>query len=139
LRVSSAGRFRQLDFEHAPWDFGTNNFTVSVWVNRQSFCAACTTAAYNTPNYSCIVGKWWSTASDGTGTGEWSLNHSTLQDGKPNFTIRSGNTNRKVTAETVFNTDQWYYVTAMREGGYIRIFVNGVLENSVSSPENCSV
>ena len=107
--------------DHALLDPGTGDFTVECrvkklegsfgWANTYALCK-------------------WNTASN-PGNNEWNLG--LTQDGnneKPRFAIESGTTKHVADAGTPLTLNVWYHLAGVREGGEMRIYVNGVLENT---------
>jgi len=105
--------------DHAAFDFGTSNFSVSFWVKKNS-----------TSGYAWGVDKWNVGASP---TNEWALSLSA--DGTnsvPRFTIATGSTNYGVTAGTTSILGAWHHVVGVRSGTLLYIYVDGVLRGTLS-------
>jgi hypothetical protein len=107
-------------------DFGTSNFTVEYWFRKLS----------NTVGYSNLWGvNKWNTANS-PGTNEWSLVIGNGDSGFGNnyrFSVEVGN----ITYRTTISTEElivnnWYQLVGIREGGSLKIYLNGVLKQDVS-------
>ncbi len=119
-KYGRAGEFdggtKYVDIGDQPeYDFGNKDFTVSAWAYRNSGFGG-----YDTT----VVGKWNTGASPGTN--EWLLGHgSGSSDTYPHFVIESGNISYDVKSSETTNNNEWYYLTGVRKGDYIFIYVNG--------------
>jgi hypothetical protein len=62
--------------------------------------------------------------------------HINLEKGYPRFAIRTNNAQQTVTATTLPDLKQWYYIVGTYNGSSLRIYINGTLENenSVTGP-----
>ena len=94
----------------------TGNLTLSAWVKRDST---------STSNNYMIIGKDNVT----TGIRAYSLvrNSST---GKAQLNIWKSNVLYNVQSTTTINNDQWYHIMGVNDGSDLKIYVNGVLENT---------
>ena len=106
----------------ASLDFGTQDFTVSIWVNK----------LYPQNNWgNAVVSKWNTGASPGTN--EWLLTVGRGQNGNSpqsaSFVIESGTTRYEVIGTSTITYGTWNMITVTRTGGYLKLYVNGVLEN----------
>jgi len=109
----------------ASLDFAANDFTVETWTLKQA----------NTVSYSNsgLVGKW--NTGGVLGTNEWILNNTAAgMDNKPAFWIESGNTIHQLNGNTVMNLNQWYHLAVVRKGTLLSMYINGVLDASISIP-----
>ena len=107
--------------DHTLLDFGTGDFTVECWVRKLEGSA-------NWSN-TYALSKWNSGAYDGTN--EWAL---VLTQGgnnnRPRFSLESGNTRHYASATTAMTIGSWYHLAGVREGGLMKIYVNGSLEGT---------
>jgi hypothetical protein len=94
----------------------TGNLTLSAWVKRDSTSTS--------SNYQ-IIGKDNVT----TGIRAYALVRNT-STGKAQFNIWKSNVLYNVQSTTTINNDQWYHVMAVNDGSDLKIYVNGVLENT---------
>jgi hypothetical protein len=111
-------------------DFGGNDFTVECWTKKLA----------NSSSYSnsSITGKWNTGASPGTN--EWLLqNTSDGNTNVPAFLIESGITTYTVAGTTPMTLNTWYHLAAVRQGASLKLYVNGVLQNSITIPANTIV
>jgi hypothetical protein len=102
--------------------FGTQSFTVSGWLKQKN----------PSPGWAgATINKWYTGAQPGNNN--WSLgllsDYSVL---KPNFTIDSSGTFYSVSSSETISAHNWYHVVAVRDGGTLKIYVNGVLKGSNS-------
>jgi RHS repeat-associated protein len=98
--------------------FYERNFTVSFWVKR---LAAATSSKYSGVN------KW--TGNGSPGTNEWALNSgSNTTTNNPEFSIESGATRYTVISSSAISINQWVHLAGVRDGEYIKIYVNGVFK-----------
>lgn len=106
-------------------DFGTSDFTVEVWVRKQALTVGWSNVA--------AIGKW--NTGGIPGTNEWLISLSSNgSDQKPGFTVEVGSTRYQVIATTSMAVNTWYHIAGVREGSTLKIYVNGVLENTLSFP-----
>lgn len=105
----------------ANYSFGTGNFTISYWVNRQQ----------NTSAFDNIWGvtKW---VSGSDANNEWYTGFGTTTNtSEPAFGVRSsGGTQYTIWHNTTPTLNTWYYFTAVRDDRYMKIYWNGVLATS---------
>ncbi|OYU56650.1 MAG: hypothetical protein CFE25_05335 [Chitinophagaceae bacterium BSSC1] len=111
--------------DNASLDFGANDFTIETWTLKQA-----NSVSYNN---SGLVGKWNTGAV--LGTNEWVLNNTAAgMDNKPAFWIESANTIHQLNGNTVMNLNQWYHLAVVRKGTLLSLYVNGVLDASITIP-----
>ncbi|SFA72941.1 Por secretion system C-terminal sorting domain-containing protein [Flavobacterium swingsii] len=105
--------------DNALLDFGANDFTVEYWVNKK-----------NNDVYGGV--NKWNTAAT-AGSNEWGLilREDGASNNKPNFVFESGTTYYACAATTNLNLNTWYHIAGVREGTNLKIYVNGVLENTI--------
>jgi len=102
--------------------FGTQSFAVSGWLKQKT----------TSPGWSAAtINKWYTGASPGNNN--WSLgllsDYSVL---KPYFNIDSYGTFYSVSSSETISAHNWYHVVAVRDGGTLKIYVNGVLKGTNS-------
>lgn len=106
---------------NANYSFGTGDFTISYWINR----------AQLTSSFDNIWGvtKW---VSGSDANNEWYTGFGTTTNtNQPTFGIRASTGSQYVVwgpTNTVTNT--WYHYTAVREGQYMSIYMDGTLATS---------
>lgn len=100
-------------------DFGSNDFTVEYWVYKKN------------ANVYGGVSKWNTRLSPTTN--EWGLllNADGAGSNRPNFIIESGSTSYDCPGSTNLNLNTWYHLAGVRQGTNLKIYVNGILENTV--------
>jgi hypothetical protein len=102
--------------------FGTQSFAVSGWLKQKNASPGWNGAGFT---------KWYTGASPGNNN--WSLgllsDYSLL---KPSFTIDSSGTFYSVLSSETISAHNWYHVVAVRDGGTLKIYVNGVLKGTNS-------
>lgn len=108
----------QID-DHADFDPGSDDFTVSIWVKKLS--------ASSNWNGNQVVNKWNNGGS--SGTNEWTLSMSSGISGADpgHFTIESGTTRFQAQGDNPVQLNEWYHLVGMRDGDSIRYYENGVL------------
>ena len=105
-------------------DFGDRDFTVSFWYKKLSSTGA------NWVN--CPGIQKWSSGSY-RGSNEWSFGLcSTISDDKIAFNIESGSHIYSINSSITETINTWYYVVGVREGNYLKLYVNGELEDSLN-------
>jgi len=109
-------------------NFGTSNFTVEYWFRKLQ-----TTTGFDNiwgPN------KW--NTGNAPGTNEWSLGIGNGSTGGGNgnnysFTVQVGTTFYGTGESTeVLSLNTWYQLVAIRNGGSLQTYLNGVLKQDVS-------
>lgn len=103
-------------------DFGANDFTVSVWANKQSQLTW----------GNVVVGKWNSGGAT-VGQNEWAIQYNSASNGAqpPQFLVEIGETIYDATASTVLpNLNEWHHFVGKREGEYIYLYIDGNLAAS---------
>ncbi len=104
-------------------DFGSGDFTIESWINKK----ASSSGFQNTGG----INKW----NNGgiSGSNEWLLSLTNSgNDDVPAFWIESGTTIYQCPAVTPLTLNTWAHIAAVREGADMKIYVNGVLENTVN-------
>ncbi len=102
--------------------FGTQSFTISAWLKQKI-----SSPGWNGAGFS----KWYTGASPGNNN--WSLG--LLSDYnllKPAFNIDSSGTFYSVSSSETISAHIWHHVVAVRDGGTLRLYVNGVLKGTNS-------
>lgn len=102
-------------------DFGSDNFTISVWVKKLSH--------QNWGN--AVVGKWHNGAYPGTNEWYLGINDGAGGTGNPVFAIESGNTMYAVSSSTNSSLNTWHHLVGMRDGTDIKIYLDGNLEGTL--------
>jgi hypothetical protein len=108
------------------FDFGSADFSLSFWVNKQS----------GSNGFGNIAGlaKWHTGGS--AGTNEWALSISTgstgAGDDQPTFYIESGTTSYAATSPDNITLNEWHHIVGVRDGSFIRIYVDNVLKASTN-------
>ena len=104
------------------YDFGTQSFTAVIWAKPKTY-----SFGWAAP----CIGKWNTGANPGSN--EWSLglgsNYNVLS---PALTIESSGTFFSVVSPETLTINNWYQVVGIRDGGSMKIYVNGVLKNTNS-------
>jgi hypothetical protein len=79
-----------------------------------------------------IITSVWNTGAL-PGTNEWSLGstHTAASIGKPSIAIQTNNITYTCTATTTIVANIWYYLVGTRKGDTLKIYLNGVLENTI--------
>lgn len=106
------------------FDLQTEDFGIDLWVRASSIA--------HVSNAPCLF-----SCNDGPRAGGYGLY---LTNGKPEFFVENGvlgNLSCMATTTVALNT--WYHIAVSREGNVFRIFVNGVLENTVTHATACVV
>ena len=110
-----------------PFRFGTQSFTACAWLKQKSANFGWSGAGFN---------KWNTGASPGTNNWSFGLasDYNVL---RPSFTIESSGTFYSVSSSENVTANNWYHVAAVRDGGTLRIYVNGALKGT-NSPAGLS-
>ena len=105
--------------DHADLDFGTGDFSVSLWVFKRS----------STVNYdnSYGVSKWSTGATPGIN--EWCLlvGSGYATEDTPAFTVEIGTTRYRVVDPQEITLFEWHQVVGVRKGQRTALYVDGVL------------
>lgn len=110
-----------------PFRFGTQSFTVCAWLKQKTANFGWSGAGFT---------KWNTGASPGTNNWSFGL-ASDFNVLKPSFTIESSGTFYSVSSSESVATNNWYHLAAVRDGGTLRLYVNGVLKGA-NSPAGMS-
>ena len=115
--------------DSSDFDWGTNDWTLECWVRRDAQGAD----------------EWLMAHSDGTGANTsiglhiWSS--SVANSNKVNIRMRQSSSNLNCTGTTELAANTWYHVAGVRDGNTLRLYINGVQENTTSisgSPDTSS-
>ena len=114
--------------------FGTGDFSVSFWVNKQVLTA-------QSQDFQNSFGvNQWASGSNSAGQNEWSLG---IANGNntdyPAFSIESGTTIYKVVSSGELTLEEWHHVVGVRDGDNIKIYLDGILRGSTNIPSGTSV
>lgn len=100
-------------------DFGSGDFTVSAWVKKK--------ASSTGGNNKWFVNKWNTRAT--AGTNEWAIDVSSVGwDDIPQFSIESGYSTYYTRSSTPLTINKWTLLTAVRQGAYIKLYMDGILK-----------
>lgn len=108
----------------AAFDFGDNEFSISVWIKK---------LYANTGWNSAFICKW-NNGGARPGTNEWSLNAGEQANDAPNFLVEMGDVYYRTENDENLVLNQWYHLVAIRKTTSIEIYVDGVLKSSVEIP-----
>ena len=111
-----------MEIQHDPGlVFGGDDFTVAIWVKRL--------ALNSNWNHTIAAGKWHS--GQQASQNEWYLAISNGGSGNnpPQFAIQAGST-KYTAAGTALPVGSWYHLVGVREGDYIKLYVDGSLVDS---------
>ena len=105
-------------------DFGSSDFTVSVWAKRHAL-----STSYDNQ---WAVNKWKSGGS--VGQNEFNLGFGCASGSDyPCFTVESGTTYYTATSSiAIADTNAWHLLTGVREGSDIKVYVDGVLGDTLN-------
>ncbi|HHJ10270.1 MAG TPA: DUF2341 domain-containing protein, partial [Bacteroidetes bacterium] len=106
-------------------NFGTENWTLSAWVNTSSTSGQQNILGKGAENYSFW---FWTQNDDGYFIG--------LNGQNAFIEVFDGNNGKTATSVTNLSANIWYYITGQKIGDYLQIYVNGSLESSVSGVIN---
>ncbi|MBL4710819.1 MAG: hypothetical protein JKY48_20535 [Flavobacteriales bacterium] len=99
------------------YDFGSQEFSVSIWINRTQ-----TTTNWN----NIVLGKW--NTDNISGTNEWLLAaSSTIDNNYPEFHVEIGSTTYSVTSSSELLLNKWYHLVAIRKTNILELYLDGVL------------
>lgn len=97
------------------WDFGTGSFTINAWFKTSM-----------SGSYGNIIRYH----SGGGASGLWGLRMN--QSNRVEFLIANDSGSMSLAATTTnYNDDNWHFVTVVRDGGFLRIYIDG----AVAAPE----
>jgi hypothetical protein len=108
------------------FDFGSADFSVSFWVNKQ-------TRSNGFGNLGGVA-KW--NTGGLPGTNEWHLALSTgttgIGDDQPSFYIESGTTSYSAVSPDNITLGVWHHIVGVRDATFLRIYVDNVLKASAA-------
>ena len=104
-----------------PFMFGTQSFTVGYWykIRNANF-------GWSGPSFD----KWYTGSSPGSNN--WSLGIADYNVFRPALVIDSIGTFYSVSSPETLSINTWYHVVGVRDGGTLKIYVNGVLKGTNS-------
>jgi hypothetical protein len=108
------------------FDFGSEDFSVSFWVNKQSKSNAFGNIGG--------VAKW--NTGGVPGTNEWHLAISTgntgIGDDQPSFYIEAGTTSYAAISPDNITLGEWHHIVGVRDATFLRIYVDNILKASTA-------
>jgi hypothetical protein len=104
-----------------PFMFGTQSFTVGYWYKIRNANFGWSGPCFN---------KWYTGASPGSNN--WSLGIADYNVFRPSLGIDSSGTFYSVSSPETLSINTWYHVVGVRDGGTLKIYVNGVLKGTNS-------
>jgi hypothetical protein len=104
-----------------PFMFGTQSFTVGYWYKIRNDNFGWSGPAFN---------KWFTGANPGSNN--WSLGIADYNVFRPGLSIDSNGTFYSVSSPETLSINTWYHVVGVRDGGTLKIYVNGVLKGTNS-------
>jgi len=104
-----------------PFMFGTQSFTVGYWYKIRNANFGWSGPCFN---------KWYTGASPGSNN--WSLGIADYNVFRPGLGIDSSGTFYSVSSPETLSVNTWYHVVGVRDGGTLKIYVNGVLKGTNS-------
>lgn len=106
--------------DHADWAFGSGNFTIDCWVRRNG--------GIGTQQY--IISHQINGAAGNLDLKAWNITFDSSNRVVLTVYYDAGSFKQATSTSTFTSTSQWYHIEASRDGDNIRIFVDGVLENT---------
>ncbi len=108
------------------FQFGNGDFTIEFWFYAESFPAGSST----------ILGSGNTTFSGGEGTYAWYI----MVSGSPRK-LRMGayNSNPNISSTTTINTGTWYHAAISRQGGTVRMWVDGIYQTASGNSSNYNI
>lgn len=110
------------------FDFGSEDFTISVWVYKYN-----TTKSWR----GVCISKWNTGASPGTN--EWYLDCGNRNDNIPTFGIEEGETKYIFDAGTSLSLNSWHHLVGLRRGNKLIIYIDGQSSGEIEIPEGTTV
>jgi len=100
-------------------DFGNNDFTIEIWVRKNR------ATIYFNDTY--IVSKWIGVSAGD----EWTLTAAAGEnDDLPRFIIDDSGMRYTVISSTPLTIGQWHHLSAVRDGDFLRIYLDGSLKGT---------
>ena len=97
-------------------DFGTGDFTYSLWIKTTQSTHG---ALFNQWDYTLTSSQWATSSFE-----------SQLKTNKFYLRVSNGSGGVEVTSTTSVNNGIWYYATVVRDGTTLRLYINGVQEDT---------
>jgi len=103
---------------------GATAFTVEAWVYPRTFNSS---ENANITNLICCIGS--STAQENV---ILRLGDSDRPNNQPQFVIDFGSGHIKLNGNSILNTFKWYHIAGVYNGSEMKLYINGILDNSIS-------
>jgi hypothetical protein len=127
LQVQKAG---YVDLGNPPsLDFATGGWTVTAWYKTAM------SGGVDDPHQGVIYGK----GGDNTGGKRYALNMSLNTDGVLTLVTDDDVTRYDAISRTKTNDDRWHFVAGQRDGTVLRIYIDGMLEGTMTIPATYSL
>jgi RHS repeat-associated protein len=101
-------------------DFEGDDFSIAVWAKKVSA----------TTFGNAVVGNWRSGAAQGDNEWNLGIGSGTNGTGPSAFSIESGTTRYSAWSTSGITLGEWVHVVGVRNGDYLEIYMNGVLEGT---------
>lgn len=115
IKISGGSGIGAYSLDSIDFD-NTNKLTVSFWLYKTA-----------SSDYQRLVGKYFYS---GGSLGSWLIYFNNAN--KITFTVNNGSSFLGLIAPPRISNNTWYHVTGTYDGTYIKIYINGVLENSTT-------